>query len=110
MSTTVPAVGPLDVIIGQLAARRERLLRDAKAIGRLIRSVAPGETWIDVHDIELVIGVVYVVRRRNLDGSGDPGLSRWTKAGWHDEYGAPLSMRGTGVQVLVPSSVNRTQS
>ena len=95
---------PVDAIIGQMTAHRDRLHRQAREVDRLIADIAPGESWLDAHSADLKIGAVYVVRRRHAGGGiGQPGLSRWTKNGWRDEYGTPLALRGCGVDVLVPN-------
>ncbi len=55
MSTTVPAAGPLDVIVGNLYEHKKHLLRQARAVDRLIANIAPGESWRDVHSVDLEI-------------------------------------------------------
>jgi len=105
MSTTVPAAGPLDVIVGHLTEHKKRLRRQAKAVDGLIAAISPGESWRDVHSVDLEIGTVYVVRRSYADGVvGEPGLSRWTTDGWRDEFGSPLTPSGRSVDVLVPNA------
>ncbi len=106
MSTTVPAAGPLDVIVGNLYEHKKHLLRQARAVDRLIANIAPGESWRDVHSVDLEIGTIYVVRRSYADNVvGEPGLSKWTTEGWRDEFGSPLTPSGRSVDVLVPNAI-----
>lgn len=103
-ATTVPEAGPLAVIVRRYTADRDHLRKTADAVDAVLQDVRPGDRWVDAHDANLVVGNVYVVRRRFKTGVGNPGLSRWTRNGWRDEYGAPLSALGIGVHVLVPSN------
>lgn len=90
-----------DMLVQSMVMRRENLRREADAFGGLIADVVRGNQWRNVVDIDLVLGAVYVVRRKYTDGYGEPGLSRWTSHGWRDEFGRPLHGGGNGVEVLV---------
>ena len=96
---------PLDCLVGRATRHRDYLLRQADEIGAVLRTISPGEQWVDAHSAELTIGTVYVVRRKfHSGGVGSPGLSRWTRNGWHDEFASPLSQMGVSVDVLVPNA------
>lgn len=83
----------LDNIIAQLDHRRIRHLKQAKeaeAIIALTRKIPARGKWLDVGKVNLVVGSVYMVRRKYGYPQKlvmEPALAFWLDSGWQDIHG-----------------------
>lgn len=83
----------LDNIIAQLDQCRIRHLKQAKeaeAIIALARKIPARGKWLDVVKVNLVVGSVYMVRRKYVRPQRltmEPELCFWLDSGWQDIHG-----------------------
>ena len=80
-----------------------RAIADQEKVQSIVSRVKIKGTWVDVKEVDLVLGQVYVIRRVFCHPSKifDPCIAQWRQSGWDVIGGDPLPGNYGTVEILV---------